>query len=40
MGIAYSEKALKKDLWNIIKVARRPPEYAIDKIAEKRGESS
>ena len=36
-GSAYPEKALKKDLWNIIKAERRPPEYAIDKIAEERG---
>ena len=37
-GIAYPEKALKKDLWKVIKDSRRPPEYVIDKIAEEKGE--
>ena len=35
-GIAYPEKALKKDLWNAIKESRRPPKYVIDKMAEKK----
>ena len=34
-GIAYIEKALKKDLW---KESRRPPEYVIDKMAEEKGD--
>ena len=37
-GIAYPEKALKKDLWNAIKESRRPPEYVIDKVAEEKGD--
>ena len=37
-GIAYPEKALKKDLWNAIKESRRPPEYVIDKMAEEKGD--
>ena len=36
-GIAYPDKALKKDLWDIIKKSRTPPVYAIDKIAEEKG---
>ena len=36
-GIAYPEKALKKDLWNAIKESRRPSEYVIDKVAEEKG---
>ena len=40
IGIPYPEKALKKDLWNVIKAARRSPEYVIDKIAEEKGEIS
>jgi len=37
-GIAYPEKALKKDLWNVIKECRTPPEYVIVKIAEEKGD--
>ena len=37
-GIAYTEKALKKDLWNATKESRRPPEYVIDKMAEEKGD--
>ena len=37
-GIAYPEKALKKDLWNAIKESRRPPEYVIDTMAEEKGD--
>ena len=37
-GIAYPEKALKKDLRNAIKESRRPPEYVIDKVAEEKGD--
>ena len=37
-GIAYPEKALKKDLWNAIKESRRPTEYVIDKVAEEKGD--
>ena len=37
-GIPYPEKALKKDLWEVIKTARRPPTYAIDKLAEEKGD--
>ena len=36
-GIAYPEKALKRDLWNAIKESRRPPEYVIDKMVEEKG---
>ena len=37
LGIAYPEKALKKDLWDIIKKSKTPPIYVIDKIAEEKG---
>ena len=36
-GMAYPDKALKKDLWDIIKKSRTPPVYAIDKISEGKG---
>ena len=32
IGIAYPDKALKKDLWDVIKTARTP-RYAIDEMA-------
>ena len=34
--IAYPEKAVKKDLWNDSEKSRRPPEYVIDKMAERK----
>jgi len=37
-GIAYPKKALKKDLWDVIKESRTFPEYVIDKIAEEKGD--
>ena len=36
-GITYPEKPLKKDLWDAIKKSKTPPVYAIDKIAEEKG---
>jgi len=29
---------LKKDLWDVIKASRTPPEYVVDKIAEEKGD--
>ena len=39
IGIAYPDKALKKDLWDVIKKSKTPPVYVIDKIAEEKGGS-
>ena len=36
IGIAYPDKALKKDLWDVIKKSKTTPVYAIDKIAEEK----
>ena len=36
-GIAYPEKALKKDLWDVVKSLRATPEYVTDKIAKDKG---
>ena len=37
IGLTYPEKAIKKDLWEIIKKSMTPPVYAIDKIAKEHG---
>ena len=39
IGLAYPENALKKDLWDVIKKSRTPPVYAIDKIADEKGDT-
>ena len=37
IGLAYPEKALKKDLWDVIKKSKTSPVYVTDKIAEEKG---
>ena len=37
IGIPYPEKALKKDIWEIVKDSKPSPIYAIDEIAKEKG---
>ena len=37
IGIPYPEKALKKDLWEIVKQSKTPPKYATDELAKEKG---
>ena len=36
-GIPYPENALKKDLWDIVKMSKTPPKYVTDQIAKEKG---
>lgn len=37
IGIPYPEKALKKEMWEIIKQNKPPPKYVTDEFAKEKG---